>query len=379
MSGPRFSIIPAAACTDQRLIARDLQVLCLFGRHTDDEGWCRRSQVRMAREMGCARSTVFDAIERLIAAGYIERLVVETGDGRDSAHMYRVVLDTPPPAPGIVQPVDAEDDGTPADQSAPPADQSAPPAGSGPAPINDSCSTIERVRAADAEKTTKAIATLHTGETVADEAGAAALDRIGEVRAVQRWLKKTHPVWPTYVSDSDGAALKAAMTLSADEREQAGARIADYVLSVKAHGRSKFCTFGVYLSEKRWEKLPPPRLTPAAPEDYAPPFGPVWSAWRIAHLSTAKPDAAGAWPAVAALHRNAALRKGHRFGERWHVPAVVGAMEPVPVGSETWRLWEALHVKRGWPWLPDPGAMRVVYFPDGGPDGLDEFLRVVGS
>lgn len=51
MSGPRLSIIPARAATDKALKPRDLQVLCVLGRHTDDLGWCRRSQVKMANEM----------------------------------------------------------------------------------------------------------------------------------------------------------------------------------------------------------------------------------------------------------------------------------------------------------------------------------------
>lgn len=73
MSNPRLSIIPARAATDRRLKPRDLQVLCVLGRHTDELGWCRRSQVKMAAEMDCARATVFDAINRLINAGYLER------------------------------------------------------------------------------------------------------------------------------------------------------------------------------------------------------------------------------------------------------------------------------------------------------------------
>ena len=73
MTGPRLSIIPARACTDPALKPRDLQVLCVLGRHTDDLGWCRRSQVRMADEIGCARSTVFESVERLVAAGYLHK------------------------------------------------------------------------------------------------------------------------------------------------------------------------------------------------------------------------------------------------------------------------------------------------------------------
>lgn len=124
MAEPRFSIIPADAVLDKRLEPRDLQVLCVFGKHTDKRGWCRRSQVVMAREIGCARSTVQASIERLVIAGWLEKrpiTEVHTKGVRGSAHEYRVVLDIPDPTQDVV--------GTPADRSAPPAAPvSAPPA-----------------------------------------------------------------------------------------------------------------------------------------------------------------------------------------------------------------------------------------------------------
>jgi len=98
----------------------------------------------MAEEMGCARSTVFDAVERLVKAGYLERYVQEERNGRDSPHVYRVILDPVHPCPGDIPEADTGADAepryadTPADISAPPAGpESAPPAGSGPAPKND--------------------------------------------------------------------------------------------------------------------------------------------------------------------------------------------------------------------------------------------------
>jgi len=51
VSDYRYSITPAAAATDPRLEPQDLQVLCLLGRHTDRNGWCQRSQVKMAGEL----------------------------------------------------------------------------------------------------------------------------------------------------------------------------------------------------------------------------------------------------------------------------------------------------------------------------------------
>lgn len=124
MAEPRFSIIPADAVLDKRIEPRDLQILCVFGKHTDKRGWCRRSQVVMAREIGCARSTVQASIERLVEAGWLEKrpvTEVHKKGVRGSAHEYRVVLDVPDPTQDVVA--------TPADRSAPPAAiVSAPPA-----------------------------------------------------------------------------------------------------------------------------------------------------------------------------------------------------------------------------------------------------------
>jgi hypothetical protein len=99
VTDPRFSIIPAAAVTDPRLEGRDLQVLCLFGRHIDRNGWCRRSQVKMAGELGCARSTLQASIERLVEAGWLikrsDKEDVHSPGERSAAFEYRVMLDTP--------------------------------------------------------------------------------------------------------------------------------------------------------------------------------------------------------------------------------------------------------------------------------------------
>src|SRR5580704_14564608 len=72
LSNPRFSIIPAGAVTDRSLEPRDLQVLCLLGRHTDKAGWCARSQVKMAQELDCSRGSVQNSLDRLSTAGWIE-------------------------------------------------------------------------------------------------------------------------------------------------------------------------------------------------------------------------------------------------------------------------------------------------------------------
>jgi hypothetical protein len=111
VNGYRFSIIPAAAVTDEALEPRDLQVLCLIGRHTDRNGWCRRSQVKMADELRCGRATVQRALERLYDARYLQRKLEGTRRGEPPAegeqpfraHSYRVLMDRDAAADELAQ------------------------------------------------------------------------------------------------------------------------------------------------------------------------------------------------------------------------------------------------------------------------------------
>lgn len=108
----------------------DLDVLCLLGMSTDELGWCRRSQVKMSKQLEVARSTIQASLNRLIAAGWVERRMVSIpgmpGE-RDSAHEYRVVLD-PCEQQECIKEIDetgadpCRHTGTPADPPAPPAD-----------------------------------------------------------------------------------------------------------------------------------------------------------------------------------------------------------------------------------------------------------------
>lgn len=131
MSGPRYSVIPSGAVLDRSLMRGDLDVLCLLGMSADtDTGWCRRSQVKMAKQLEVARSTVQASINRLVDAGWVERRMLkvpgEAGQ-RDSAHEYRVVLDVAerPSAQQSCENIPSDpcrSVGTPAGTSAPPAD-----------------------------------------------------------------------------------------------------------------------------------------------------------------------------------------------------------------------------------------------------------------
>lgn len=397
MSGPRLSIIPARAATDPELKPRDLQVLCVLGRHTDDLGWCRKSQVKMAEEMGCARSTVFDAIERLVKAGYLERHVQEEENGRDSPHVYRVILDPAHPRVNAVR--DADDPcrytGTPADISAPPAGpEPAPPAGPGPAPKNDP------FRTTDSEREERG-ARDGDGE---QGAGHEARDPRTLEKRVKRMAARLN--WPNWANSSTDWTVVQFAKLSPEERDRAEERGAAYL----AHCGRKALSLGTYFLERKFDDLPESLLRSMAEAEQrvvAPPFGKLWSAVRIARL-LAPPGplprasafvealmaedsergererlahrARNGWPAVNDMHRAAENRRGLVVGrdQQWMEPLAT-TFEAVRVGSELWRAWEAEHVRRGWPWVPDPGRQEWVYFPAGGPAGLAAFEAAIRS
>lgn len=81
------------------------------------------------------------------------------------------------------------------------------------------------------------------------------------------------------------------------------------------------------------------------------------------------------WPQVNRMHDAAESRRGITVAPALETLAAL--MEPVPVRGEMWQRWLEEHERRGWPWLPDPGQMPVVYFPVGGPDGLEAFEQAV--
>ena len=93
--GPRFSIIPAAFVRDDRPSIVHFRVLNLLGTYTDKAGWCVRSQIKMASELGVARETVNRAIGELVEWGYVEK--TGQGQSRRSVCFYRVVMDPKEP------------------------------------------------------------------------------------------------------------------------------------------------------------------------------------------------------------------------------------------------------------------------------------------
>ncbi|TIO62955.1 helix-turn-helix domain-containing protein [Mesorhizobium sp.] len=374
MTGPRLSIIPARAATDKALKPRDLQVLCVLGRHTDELGWCMKSQVKMAAEMGCARSTVFEAIERLLAAGYLERHIVEQSNGRDAPHLYRIILDPVHPALSELRPEPDDEGEDPADQSAPPAGISAPPAGPGPAPKNDPLRTNLREGAREDDKKIEA----------------------------EGWALLKN--WPGFDGMPKEPAMRIWRTLDAEERATARRRFLPWLMLLKSQHKSRIPAPSTYLTERLWQAVPDPTDAPAAPV-VAAPFGKAWGARRMVVIlagSGPLPEPKGfsaklikdggelgrreelarqatyGFPEVSRMHQLAADGKGWTLRpETEPSESMLAMMTACRVGSDEYRAWKALHDERGWPWLPDPGRQEWVYFPVGGPDGLEAFEQAL--
>lgn len=62
--------------------------------------------------------------------------------------------------------------------------------------------------------------------------------------------------WPSGFADGREQALKAWEALSPEDRSEAATEISRYVKATRGLGRKHLCTFGTYLTERRWQALP---------------------------------------------------------------------------------------------------------------------------
>ncbi|WP_024899505.1 helix-turn-helix domain-containing protein [Brucella rhizosphaerae] len=226
-------------------------------------------------------------------------------------------------------------------------------------------------------------------------------------KAIERAFKKAFHVWPTAVTDSEPDAFRVWNTLSPEDRIAASDGAARYVDAAKAIGRKVVCSYAVYLREKRWEKLPAKAPVEQSGSVPAPQLGKIWGA-RVYELLLNGPtqavslnaferdladsgrftaeallrekQARQGFPAVNELFERASNRRGALVPAR--LQAIKDLLVQVRIGGDEWTAWEAFHVERGWPWLPDTGNAEWAYFPAGGPEGLNGFeiaLRGLGE
>jgi predicted transcriptional regulator len=254
VSHPRFSIIPAGAVTDRSLEPRDLQVLCLLGRHTDKAGWCTRSQVRMAQELDCSRGSVQNSLDRLSGAGWIEIKrrdveVEQAGKQPSRSYAYRVLLDRDDYAFESVT-KDADDDATESH-----AENASDEAGC--QPVGTPLPTEQHPGANPCVGTR---ANPYDG-TKNDPLERPPLERERDARARDRkarFLVAFETRWPTAAADDRQRTAYAAEGLAEDEEGPALAGIGPFLDNLKRLKRDRVPAGWRYLEEKRWTLLEQP-------------------------------------------------------------------------------------------------------------------------
>lgn len=343
----RFSIIPAGAITDERLTPRALQVLCLLGRHTNDNGWCSRSQVKMAREIRCSRAALYEAIQLLLETGWIERkrngrggTGPEASEHPFAAYSYRVVLDRDD-LPARLQP-DADDaDTTAADvrgvHGAPAAPTEGPKGGAaiaagGAAP---EAAPLERspCKGIPAEPSERECARAREHERLA----------------------KLKAAWPTAALDDQARILRAWEALGESERDAALAGVETFLAALRRHKRGHTPTLWRYLEERRWTLLPEER---AARVDSIQCWSKEWWAALLARIDRGQPVA---WMVQFAAERGGAWAVAP---DELPPPEAMAVFKSYPSdGPElaAWRPWLAVRGaklpqwrERIWVFLPGP-------------------------
>ncbi|MET3601827.1 helix-turn-helix domain-containing protein [Martelella mangrovi] len=245
--------------------------------------------------------------------------------------------------------------------------------------------------------------------------------------------------WPNAAGSSSAWGLKQFVALSPEDRRKAEELRDAYLAICPKYssgpnkGQPKPVALGVYLRDRKFllvEAMPKKAESTDSKADRAPPFGPAWGAKRMALLLEgpaelpARSELRELFENRFGVYRRTDLGMALRFAERCGVTvsrdnelafpddfeerelarrtlegfpgvnaldraardrrfepveagfvALAEEMEPVPVGTDMWRRWEDWHADNHLPFVPETGNQRVVYFPKGGPSGLEAFKR----
>lgn len=257
MSGPRYSIIHGEAATDPRLKGKALQVLCMLGRHTDRGGWCSRSQVKMAEQLQCARSTVQAAIAILVECGYVQQQERFHPNNGKRSHEYRVLLDDKRPAEFInsLDDYDDDEDDVAVEPASPHAGIPASPmppqnrhgdAGPEPASIRTIPSNNDLER--------EARAPLGSGSEIRRklDAGAERAALAEAARADEAFMSQFRQ-WPKQDNDNIVRSHAGWLRLSVAERMAASEAVPVFIAKLRidrAH-----CRFFTFIEERKWLDL----------------------------------------------------------------------------------------------------------------------------
>lgn len=251
--------------------------------------------------------------------------------------------------------------------------------------------------------------------------------------SIVREMRRVHREWPRFLTDSPAKAEQAALSLTDEERTEAYRLAPAYVAACKAAKGNSICSFAIYLKEKRWLRIEGQESDKpvTASRVAAAPFGAVWGGMRVwlllqgakrielpddveqatiaAYEALARSAPAGAqryltrkgltlgasgeiifpsnfrecemrrrviaegYPEVNRLYE--AASRFEKLVVEGRYQALAPLCEPVTPNSGVYAEWRDEFVSRDWPWHPSPGRQPVVYFPIGGPGGLEAFRR----
>lgn len=380
---------------DMGTCIRKLVLLKLIDACEDDGSRIFPAMETVARAAQCSKRQVQREIRAMIEVGLL-RLVREGGSGRRSTNEYHMDL-------AVLDRIAAEGWEAVAGDTA----------------KGDTVSPLEEGSKGDTGDTDRVTPATPKGDngshtTPPDSssdssgarAGASASGEEGEAveggggrKAVERAFERAFREWPTSISDSRPEAWKAWSELSPGDREAAAREASRYVEACRTQaGRQRICSHGVYLRERRWERLPEAKPAPVASR-FEPAFGPafavaVWRELMAGPQAALPPMKRWEEEAVASGHIDGAKlafdrQAKHGWPELNRMFAMAGRggtaipagsldhlkhlVEAVPVDTETFAAWRLEHELRGWPWADGFGFGRVMYFPRGGPAGLDRF------
>ncbi|MCY1664598.1 helix-turn-helix domain-containing protein [Rhizobium sp. SL86] len=230
-----------------------------------------------------------------------------------------------------------------------------------------------------------------TREAISEDHGASAeipqFDRKASIRAFRKLING----WPNFAGMSPEKAEREWLDMSPEDQAAALAKRDPWIALLRKQGKDHTPAPSTYLRQRLWEAVPD--VVEKAPDTVqAAPYGKLWTHHVLQALKEgpgqlptppafiAKQIQAGTpigkreamqhqarhgWPKVNFMFHQAAEGKGT------HVPAVEQAtlpeMEAVMVDSVLYHEWQCAFSDRGWPWMKLPDAVRVVWFPKGGP------------
>ena len=375
----------------------EFSVLLALADYADERGSCFPSIPVLARKARLKERQTQNCIRSLVDEGFVR---VEPGAGPKGCNRYVVVTEAIEARSICRRPVAAEEVEETSDAAG----------GANIAPLQSATGGVQPSAPGGAVECTQTIIEPPVEPSLPErEARESGLEETqdrqtpDDPKKIEAAFWRTVKDWPGFAGMPKEPARRAFLALSAEERAEAERKLPAWLALLKAQRKSYTPAPATYFGEKLWLDVPEAEdAQPTAIE--APPFGPVWGAlrWReillvapkaapppasafiaellkrddeTGHAERLKRQAVHGWPQVGFRDRQAESRKG--FATRPEDAALAALMEPVPVGSATFEAWREEHEKRGWPWIPDPGAMRVVFFPRGGPAGLEAFGEAV--